>query len=550
MKLNRLILTLFAILIAFSVYGQPAEVNPKVDVCGRVSDEKSQPIAGAVVSDGYSVVATDSKGYYHFKRNPASNYVFVSIPSGYQVPLRQGQPCFYRKIDDKRKSYDFVFEKMRKEEKSFNVYFIGDPQCQNTYHVNRLVNEGLADMRSYARKKNGNDYAITLGDIVYSEGGRNCDYLMPIVRDAMSADNTGMPVFQTIGNHDYEFARGVLYDYCPTPSLRRNRMFEAVFGPTDYSWNRGDVHFISICDVRYEAVDKSKYSAGISDAQLEWLKADLSFVPKDKMVVLCLHIPIATKNPSNEKNPDKKHDMENLFKAVELLSEYTNPMVFSGHTHTNFKNTLKGGVREFTVGAMSGCWWWSRNCADGSPNGYLYCRFEGNRLADYIYKGVGFSEKLQMRIYRGDAEFGGSYEAFPLQHGHDALLINVFNWDEDWTVSVYEDNRLMAENLKPMPLSKEYVPTSDSSKDWWAIGYNVGVVGRGHFPGSTRNNYCEKCWHMFKYKMTNPSAKIKVVVTDSAGRRFVETKIYDSRSWQEADYKDAVPPSYGDSQVW
>lgn len=538
------------LLFVCSALLQMQAFDKKVDVRGKVCDDKGRPIAGAVVSDSYSCVVTDENGEYNFRRNPAANYVFVSVPSEYEIPLRQGQPAFYWKLDDKHLSYNFEFKTLSKKENAFNVFFIGDPQCQDTYHVNRLMHEGLADMKAYSAKKKGSSYAITLGDIVYSQSGRNCNYLMPIVRQAMSAENAGMPVFQTVGNHDYEFAQGALNEYAPTPSLRRNRMFEAVFGPTDYSWNRGDVHFISICDVRYEGLGKAKYTAGISDAQLEWLRQDLSHVSKDKMVVLCLHIPIATKNVKSVKDDDKRHDMQNLFDAVDLLAQFTNSMVFSGHTHTNFKNTLKGGVREFTVGAMSGCWWWSRNCADGSPNGYLYCRFEGNKLADYLYKGAGFSEKHQMRIYRGDAVFGGSYEAFPLQHGHDVLLINVFNWDEDWTVSVYENGKLMAENIKPMKPTKEYVPTSDGGKDWWAIGYNVGVVGRGHFPGSTRNNYCEKCWHMFRYKMSDPEAKVKVVVKDPFGRTFKETKIYQSSRWEDADYEAAVPPAYPETQVW
>lgn len=528
-----------------------AAVNPKVDVCGQVRYSDGTPVAGAVVSDSYTAVQTDAQGRYAFVRNDASNYVFVSIPSDCAVPMRQGQPCFYRKIDDKRLSYDFVLDRQAKPEKDFNIFFIGDPQCQNTYHVNRLMHEGIADMRKYSKKQKGSSYAITLGDIAYSEGGRNCNYLMPIIRNEMAADKAGMPVFQTVGNHDFEFAKGELNAFCPTPSLRRDRLFEAVFGPTDYSWNRGDVHFISINDVRFENLEKpGAYSAGLSDAQLEWLRQDLSFVPKDRMVVLCLHIPIATKNVATVKDPAKKHDMQNLFDAVDLIAEFPNSMVFSGHTHTNFKNTLKGGVREFTVGAMSGCWWWSRNCADGSPNGYLVCRFSGNRLDSYIYKGSGFSDRYQMRIYRGDAVFGGEYESFPLQYGHNTLLVNVFNWDNDWNVQVYENGQLKAENLQPMKIDKDYVPTDRSSKDWWAIGYNVGVVGRGHKENSTRNNYCEKCWHMFRYDISDPSAKIKVVVTDASGRRFTETKIYDSIRWEDADYMDAVPPAYGDSQIF
>ena len=109
--------------------------DPRFDVCGQVRDSEGHPIPGVVVSDNYSVTVTDEDGRYSFVRTPASNWVFISLPSGYEVPLRQGHPCFYRKLDDKRLSYDFVLEKMRKEEKSFNLFFIGDPQCLSLIHI-------------------------------------------------------------------------------------------------------------------------------------------------------------------------------------------------------------------------------------------------------------------------------------------------------------------------------------------------------------------------------------------------------------------------------
>ncbi|MCQ2116497.1 MAG: calcineurin-like phosphoesterase family protein [Bacteroidales bacterium] len=542
----------FLISVALAAWCLAASaVDPLKDVCGQVLDTDGKPLAGVVVSDGYTAVQTDAEGRYAFVRNAAAAYVFVSVPADCVVPLRQGHPCFYRKLDDKRTSYDFELRRLKKVETDFNLFLLGDPQCQNTHHVDRMKNEGIADMKAYAKKQKGSCYAVTLGDIGYSEGGRNTNYLFPVIRQEMAADKAGMPIFQTPGNHDFEFASGSVNEFSPTVTLRRNRMFEAVFGPLDYSWNRGDVHIVSMNDVRFDNLEKaSKYSCGFSDEQLEWLRQDLSFVPKDKMVILCVHIPFATKSLAGMKSEETKHAFQNVLDAVELMGQFSNAMVFSGHTHTNFKNTLFNGVREFTVGAMSGCWWWSRNCADGSPNGYLVCHFKGNRLADHIYKGLGFSDKHQMRIYRGDAVFGGKFEEFRLQHGHDALLINVYNYDESWKVQVYENGKLMADDLKPMAPSKEFEPTADGGKDWWAIGYNVGVVGRGHSPGSTRNNYCEKCWHMFEYKMTDPNAKVKVVVIDDAGRKFTETKIYDSKSLEEVDYSLAEPPAYHESQIW
>lgn len=527
---------MIAAVVVLSTLAAFAQIDPKVDVCGRVTDVSGKPLEGVVVSDGYNVVATDAQGKYAFRRNPAAWFVFYSIPSGYEVPLRQGQPVFYKKLDDKAARYDFVLTPQRGgADKAFNIFFIGDPQSQNIHHVDRLRTEAIPDIKAYASRQKGRSYAITLGDIGYTEGGRNTNWLFPIIRNEMAADKAGMPFFQTVGNHDFEFATGGLDDNSPTISIRRNRMYESVFGPVDYSWNRGDVHFVSMNDVCFESIEKaSKYKIDITDQQLEWLRKDLSYVPKDKMVVLTMHIPVFGKKNAN------------CAEVVRMLGEYADALIVTGHTHTNYKSIHPNGVREYTVGALSGCWWWSRNCADGSPNGYLVCRFEGNHLKSHVYKATGFSDKMQMRIYRGDAVYGGSFEEFPLQYGHNTLLVNVWNWEQGSRLDVYENNRLIRTLTEPMPVSGEFVPTADGTKDWWAIGYNVGVVGRGHAKGSTRNNYCSKNYHMFRYDMADPSAKVRMVFTDASGRSFTETHVFETAEYDQY----AAPPAYDESDVW
>ena len=53
-----------------------------------------------------------------------------------------------------------------------------------------------------------------------------------------------------------------------------------------------------------------------------------------------------------------------------------------------------------------------------------------------------------------------------------------------------------------------------------------------------------------RYDVQDPSAKVKVVVTDGAGRRFSESKIYECDSWENADYSEAVAPEYEETQIY
>jgi hypothetical protein len=41
------------------------------------------------------------------------------------------------------------------------------------------------------------------------------------------------------------------------------------------------------------------YEDGFTMAQIEWLRQDLKHVPKEKLVVLCVHIPLLTKGGGN-----------------------------------------------------------------------------------------------------------------------------------------------------------------------------------------------------------------------------------------------------------
>ena len=500
--------------LALSLSSFAAKVLPP-EVKGRVTDTDGKPIAGVVVSDGIQVVLTDAEGKYCFPRIPEAYYVFISIPSEYEIPIRQGQPVFFKKLED-RPAYNFVLKPLKGgPEKDFNLFLMADPQCQWIWHVKRLRQEGIADIKAYARKCKGPDYAITLGDIAYSEGYRNTNYLLPVIRCEFEAGKVGMPVFQTIGNHDFEYPLTALEEGSPTISMRRNRYFEDTFGPANYSFNRGDAHIVSMFNVCFETFGHpGKYHGDFTDSQVTWLEKDLAAVPAGKLVILCVHIPF---EGAVNKSP-------NMAKVLDILGARGNSRIVSGHTHTIKHIHYPNGVSEFVAGAMSGSWWWSKNCADGTPNGYAVWKISGNKVVSDIYKGQNFKDTYQMRIYRGDAEFGGEYEKFRLEHGGNTILVNVWNWDEGWRSKVYENGKLCGE-LEKMPLTGEYEAPYNGSKDWWAIGYNVGVVGRGHIQGSTRNNYCSKNYHMFKYVLKDPAAKIKVEVFDNSGRKFSCSKI-------------------------
>lgn len=65
---------------------EPISPEEGMTLYGLVADTEGNPVEGVVVSDGFTCAATDAKGVYQIKRNRASKYAYLSMPSGYEVP--------------------------------------------------------------------------------------------------------------------------------------------------------------------------------------------------------------------------------------------------------------------------------------------------------------------------------------------------------------------------------------------------------------------------------------------------------------------------------
>ena len=346
---------------------------------------------------------------------------------------------------------------------------------------------------------------------------------MEIIRTHFGRVN--MPIFNAMGNHDYTyFAKDVKIaeKVAGTPgsstvNLLAQRNFEEVFGPINFSFDRGKVHFVCMKDIHFNSTsdwDASSYSGAFTDDEYNWLVQDLANTPKDMKVVLCVHIPISTSTSG-----------KNVTKVQALLRQYTNSVIFSGHTH--YQRTVNEGSKlyEQIHAAVCGQWWWSKVEGDGCPNGYTVYHFNGTDIEDSYFIGVNDQmndRQYQMRIYKGNLLTGGKYAKFQLPFGQNDYLINVFNGGEDWTIKVYEDEVYQGK-ASHIPASKwttdtgssgkTLTPAGTSSQDWWAIGYHIGVCKRG----TSGSSYQTANYHMWKWRATNSSVKIRVEAEDPHG---------------------------------
>lgn len=214
--------------------------EPGMNLVGRVTDGTG-PIEGVVVSDGVTVTTTDAQGIYQMRVKRNAPFVFVSVPAEYEIPVENGMPKIYKKIamgDNDVVQRSFKLERTGKKER-FTLLALADVQIGRDDEVTMLDEEVLPLLIPYVQQElEAPVYGISLGDLVWDNMPFHEVYKQRIRK-------IGVPVFQVIGNHDHNKAITVDAD--------ADASFEAAFGPTYYSYNIGDCHFIVLDDVLYTA---------------------------------------------------------------------------------------------------------------------------------------------------------------------------------------------------------------------------------------------------------------------------------------------------------
>ena len=268
------------------------------NVFGLISDSVTgKGIPGVAVTNGSAVVLTDSNGVYQIPTSRWAKYVWFSIPAQYQVPVdpQSGRPLFYttsKLSSTKQNRNDWVLTPLPAVEDEFTIIAIGDPQCEVESEARRFRDETLVDIRTtissaqMSENRYHNAYAITLGDITFDNTP-----MWPTMAELCSSiplnNGNSIPIFNCIGNHDHDADR--------QNDSEATELYIQHVGPTDYSFNRGQVHFVVMDNIMCTSTtgfgdSKSwNYDGGYTDKQIAWLEKDLDAVEDDHLVSLILH---------------------------------------------------------------------------------------------------------------------------------------------------------------------------------------------------------------------------------------------------------------------
>lgn len=493
-------------------------------------------VENVVVSDGAEVTVTNEKGIYQLKSAKKWGYVFISVPSGYEVPSVGVLPQFHRALKnsaDVVERADFKLEKVDGQD-SYKIFMLGDMHLANRTGDLGQFAQFTSDLTDYMTRHKGEKmYALTLGDMTWDLYWYSNSYYFPQYLNTVNSQIKNLQIFHTMGNHDNDFQTRSDYDAAVK--------YVDQICPTYYSFNIGKVHYVVMDDIDCSSYDGStsrNYVKSLSAEQLDWLAKDLSYVAKTTPVVVAMHAQVFYPTTSGFKID---HDPVNTQRLFDILDGYTVRFV-TGHTHKLFNVTPDAPIvdghnfREYNSGSVCASWWWSGNLTpgihigtDGTPGGYGIWDVTGTDF-QCLYKSTGWPEEYQFRSYDLNnvhfsmadvplmpsdisASVKNAYmqyvNAYP-QNNDNEVLINIWNWNSDWTLSVVDENR------KTLPYTEvwAYDPLHIAALSVKRFN-NAGLK-------STPSFITDKFTHFFKVKADDADTDLVITVKDEFGNEWTE----------------------------
>lgn len=509
------------------------EPSAGTTVFGLVSSEEG-PVANVVVSDGTEVTVTDDKGIYELKSAKKWGYVFISVPSGYEVAAEGVFPQFYQTLKgaaDVVEQKDFKLTKVDGQDR-YKLFLLGDMHLANRTNDAAQFTQFTTDLNAYMAQHSGQKmYALTLGDMTWDLYWYKNNYALPQYRETINRQVKNLQIYHTMGNHDNDFMTTSDYDAAVK--------YVDCIGPTFYSFNIGQVHYVVMDNIdcsAYDGTDSRNYVKKLSNEQLKWLAKDLAYVDKSTPLIVAMHAQIYEPTSTGFAFD---HDSANTEALLAALDGYEVHFV-TGHTHKVYNITpdddvVKGrDIHEHNSGAICASWWWSGNLTpgvhvsiDGAPGGYAIWDIDGTDFA-WLYKSTGWPEEYQFRSYDlNNVSFSMDdvpnipsnvliqlaykkyVNAYP-ENSDNEVLIKIWNWNSNWELSVVDERGK----------TLEYTPV------WAYDPLHIAALSVPRFNNSgitsTLSFVTESATNFFKVKADDADVDLTITVKDEFGHTWTE----------------------------
>ena len=464
-------------------------------VSGVVRDDAGKPVSGVKVSDGYNFSLSDGRGNYELSVHDDADFVFVCIPSGFEISNRNGAPYFYRTLNRARSSQkvDFDLVRLQIDDNHHQFMVWADVQVYNESEL-ALVAKAAADAKSVARGNGLYTFGVSCGDIVGTWSSGMSETIHKTCAEA------GFPFFTLMGNPDYKAGVGT--------NEESKQIYSDSYGPTYYSFDKGKIHYVVLDDVFYFY---RHYIGYLEQSQLEWLKKDLSYVSEGSTVVLFMHIPTYSREArSGQFNKEEYNKiLTNRQALYDILAPYK-AHICSAHEHYAENYLINDQLFEHVHAPLSGLFWQSLYSCDGLPWGYYVYEADGDELVDWYYKAVGESREKQFTAYRVGED--------PLK-AH-SVVANVWNYDPSWKVEWRENG------VDQGPMEKY---------NGWDRNIVADVEARREKEFTWKYIGAGQTEHLFCATPSSIDSEVEIVVTDRFGKVYTwsnsRDKIYQTSSF-------------------
>lgn len=321
----------------------------------------NDPLPGVRVSDGYRVATTDASGQFSIVVGPHSGpFLFVTTPTGFwadafflpTVQATQTPPVFRLKRSKQADHYTAIY---------LTDVHLGEGHSERSYARFQATLEEINAMDPLPA------FCWVGGDITL-QGGKGQRYVELMSR-------LKMPVRNAVGNHE-------MLVHEPDP----RQPFQRLFGPTYYSLDVGQVHYIALdgCHVNRQAEGYKNVEGLLSARELHWLEEDLRSVPDSMTTVVSVHIPLISSYPRRRGTTAESVPywvVQNAEETVDLLARYGVSLVLQGHLHEN-ERSMRRGIEFVESISICGRWWKTseevrEHGVSGEPRGYRILDIEG-----------------------------------------------------------------------------------------------------------------------------------------------------------------------------
>lgn len=539
---------------------------------GRVVDNDGKPMEGVVVSDGHQCVRSMVDGSFYMESDMAKvKFVFVSTPSGYLPPVSGGIPRFYKAKAAASVSGgvydfgDFVLTPVANPDR-FTLLISADPQPRaNNWSLDKIAYKSLDICEDLYREladvagtiSDRQVYGICLGDLVHENMSLFTNY-----ENGLS--QLGYPTYNIIGNHDND------------PDAADDEAgaipYESHFGPRNYSFNIGGIHFVMLDNLimKKDGSSLTAYDQGLTDDIWAWLQADMAFVPKETTIMVCAHSPMFKQQSGNERTNSAYHggtrsNVDGNYGYGDLFDKYDEVHAWAGHTHRTFNYIYPEAhrhkhVQVHTLARSTGELFTNEYLSGGTPRGFtivevdrgvISWRFHPTTRQTATFQGVSSGycsagapaytwrdwtyNSAHVAVMNGGGSLDEDYQlhVYPRgAYGDDNVYANVFLWDDLWENPVWtptggspvEMTRInTADNHDIISDTEKIYDLADTEFRTWYKTYANKSGGSLHDLSGYKTVDDDKITTLFRAPASATPKSGTVTVTDRFGNTYSRT---------------------------